>query len=54
MGALGWVPEVFWASTPHDLWTAVEGRRQAAGEGEHPVQPPDQAAIEAMMEQFPD
>ena len=45
---------MFWAATPHDLWTAVEGRRQAAGEGTSPAAPPDQDAIEELMERYPD
>jgi len=25
MAALGWRPNEFWAATPHEFWTAVEG-----------------------------
>ncbi len=25
LGRLAWAPATFWAATPHELWTAVEG-----------------------------
>ncbi len=28
MAALGWSPGMFWASTPHEFWTAYEVWRE--------------------------
>ena len=44
---LGWDPETFWHATPAELCDALMPPG-AAGE------PPDRAAIEALMARFPD
>ena len=29
MAVLGWTPDQFWESTPHEFWTAIEGHQRA-------------------------
>ena len=31
LGALGWSPDTFWRSTPHELFAAVDGSNMAQG-----------------------
>lgn len=53
MGGLEWSPAVFWSATPHELFAAIDGKREANGVEEAPV-PPTRAEVEAMMKRFPD
>jgi hypothetical protein len=36
-GRLGWSPELFWAATPAELKTALQGLAEAAGVAEAPA-----------------
>ncbi len=53
MGALEWPPAVFWASTPHELFAAIDGRKEANGHEDAPV-PPTREEVAEMMQRFPD
>lgn len=53
LGGLEWPPATFWAATPHEMFAALDGRRDANGV-ETPPAPPTGEEIAAMMKRFPD
>ena len=48
LGQLKLAPRDFWAATPRELAAAAQGLRG------HAVAPPDRAALDAMMQRYPD
>lgn len=53
MGGLEWAPAVFWSATPHEMFAAIEGKREANGY-EEPLRAPTPEEVAAMMKRFPD
>jgi hypothetical protein len=53
LGGLEWPPAVFWSATPHEMFAALEGRREANGV-EEPLRAPTPEEVAAMMARFPD
>ena len=54
MGMLEWPPETFWAATPHDMWAAVDGRKEANRVDDGKPAAPTDSEIAALMARFPD